>query len=188
MIASDASRAQLATAERAANVHYVAAAAELAPLPARAVDAVVVAQALHWFERVPFFAEARRVLRPGGMLAVWTYAHARTGDAAVDEVLAEYERLVARWWPAERALVDAGYAGIALPFATIEAPAFAMTQRWTASALAGYLGTWSATLRRRDATGEDAIPALHARLAAAWGGPEAREVRWPLTVLAGRAD
>ena len=34
---------------------------------------VTVAQALHWLELPEFYAEARRVLRPGGLLVVWTY-------------------------------------------------------------------------------------------------------------------
>jgi len=48
----------------------LAGTAEAIPLPDEAVDAVFVAEALHWFdlERAP--AEMARVLRPGGGLAV----------------------------------------------------------------------------------------------------------------------
>lgn len=46
--------------------------AEAIPLPDAAVDAVVVAQAFHWFDAQPALAEMRRVLRSGGGLAlVW---------------------------------------------------------------------------------------------------------------------
>jgi SAM-dependent methyltransferase len=44
--------------------------AEAIPLPASAVDAVTVADAFHWFDHVPALTEIRRVLRPGGSLAV----------------------------------------------------------------------------------------------------------------------
>jgi len=44
--------------------------AEAIPLPAGSVDAVTVADAFHWFDRARALAEIRRVLRPGGGLAV----------------------------------------------------------------------------------------------------------------------
>ncbi|MCP4490067.1 MAG: class I SAM-dependent methyltransferase, partial [Gammaproteobacteria bacterium] len=33
---------------------------------------ITVAQALHWFNIDFFFKEVKRVLKPGGILAVWT--------------------------------------------------------------------------------------------------------------------
>ena len=46
--------------------------AERLPLPDQSVDAVVVAQAFHWFDRDAATAEIARVLRPGGTLGlVW---------------------------------------------------------------------------------------------------------------------
>ena len=44
--------------------------AEAIPLPNSSVDAVTVADAFHWFDAEPALAEIRRVLRPGGGLAV----------------------------------------------------------------------------------------------------------------------
>ncbi len=46
--------------------------AEAIPLPDRAVDAVTVADAFHWFDQPAAAQEIRRVLRPGGALAVIT--------------------------------------------------------------------------------------------------------------------
>lgn len=46
--------------------------AEAIPLPDASVDAVVVAQAFHWFDEDQALAEIARVLRPGGGVAlVW---------------------------------------------------------------------------------------------------------------------
>jgi SAM-dependent methyltransferase len=44
--------------------------AEAIPLPDASVAAVTVADAFHWFDHGPAIAEIRRVLRPGGGLAV----------------------------------------------------------------------------------------------------------------------
>ncbi len=44
--------------------------AEAIPLPDASVAAVTVADAMHWFDHAPALAEIRRVLRPGGGLAV----------------------------------------------------------------------------------------------------------------------
>lgn len=46
--------------------------AEAIPLPDDAVAAVTVADAFHWFDQAAALAEIRRVLRPGGGLAVLT--------------------------------------------------------------------------------------------------------------------
>ena len=52
--------------------------AERLPLRDRSVDAVVVAEAFHWFEAGVALAEVRRVLRPGGGLAMlWNRAGAK---------------------------------------------------------------------------------------------------------------
>lgn len=48
----------------------LAGAAEAIPLPDGSVDAVTVGQAFHWFEPKEAFAEMRRVLRPGGGIAL----------------------------------------------------------------------------------------------------------------------
>ncbi len=44
--------------------------AEAIPLPDNSVVSVTVADAFHWFDHAPALAEIRRVLRPGGGLAV----------------------------------------------------------------------------------------------------------------------
>lgn len=67
--------------------HALAGTAEAIPLPDASVDAVLVGQALHWFDPEPAFAEIARVLRSGGVLAaLWNHE-----DRSVEWVHGYYE-------------------------------------------------------------------------------------------------
>jgi hypothetical protein len=62
-----------------------------------------------------------------------------------------------------------------------------MSAEWPLNRLLGYIGTWSAVARYRQATGIDPLPAFNAELAAVWGEPEQiRKIEWPLVMRAGR--
>ncbi len=61
-------------ARLAPEVELLDGTAEAIPLPGGSVDAVVVAQAFHWFDPVRALSEIHRVLRPGGTLALaWNF-------------------------------------------------------------------------------------------------------------------
>lgn len=185
VVATDASAEQIAHARPHPRVRYAVAPAEAAGLDAASVDLVTVGQALHWFDRPAFFAEADRVLRPGGVLAVWTYGLTTVGPE-VDAALARFvEGTLGPYWPPERRLVDEGYASVRFPFAPVAAPDLEMRAEWALDAFVGYVGTWSAASRYRAQEGRDPIPDLRAALAEPWG-PGARAVRWPLRVFVRR--
>jgi len=188
VIATDASEEQIAAATRNPRVEYRVASAEASRLDGGSADLVTVAQALHWFDRPAFYGEAERVLRPGGVLAAWTYGHPHLDDPGADAVFQDfYSKTVGAYWPPERALVDAGYSTVEFPFAEVEPPAFEMETQWPLAALLGYVGTWSATTRFRAARGFDPVPRLAEDLASSWGSREKpRRIRWPLAVRAGR--
>jgi SAM-dependent methyltransferase len=57
-------------AETTPEVEVLDGTAEAIPLPDASVDALTVAQAFHWFRFEESLAEIRRVLRPGGGLAI----------------------------------------------------------------------------------------------------------------------
>jgi hypothetical protein len=62
-----------------------------------------------------------------------------------------------------------------------------MRRRWDLPALLGYIGSWSAVARYREAVGRDPLQALAAELTPAWGEPAAGQViEWPLHLLVGR--
>lgn len=188
VVATDLSPALLRQAARRGGTWYAAARAEAAPLRRRSVALVTVAQALHWLDRPAFFAEVRRVLVSGGILAVWTYASLRVGDPGVDRVLRRfYTQRVGPHWPPQRALVEAGYRTVALPFDELSAPAFTMAARWTLPDIVGHLRTWSGVQQFRAQRGIDPVTLVEPELAAAWpahGGPVA--VTWPLALRIGR--
>jgi SAM-dependent methyltransferase len=185
IVATDPSLAQLDAADRTGDVDYAAMTAEAPALSSQSVDLITVAQALHWFDRPAFFAEVDRVLRPGAALVVWSYG-LLTVDPEVDAHLARlYLEVLGPYWPPERALVESGYAGIALPYPELAPPAFVMKTRWNLEQLAGYVSTWSAVGRYRAEVGRDPIPAFLRAVEVAWRPPEIRPIRWPLIVRAG---
>jgi ubiquinone/menaquinone biosynthesis C-methylase UbiE len=190
VIGTDASAGQLAAAPAHERIEWRVAPAERSGLPDASADLVTVAQALHWFDVDAFYAEAARVLVPGGLLAVWTYNLNRTDSAEIDRVLdAFYHDTVGPYWPAERRLVEDEYRSLRFPYAELPAPEFAMEVRWRLADLLGYVASWSAVARYRQANGADPVPALAHELAPLWGDPDAtRPMRWPLTVRAGRRD
>jgi len=75
VIATDASSTQIESArcDDKTAVCFRVASAEKSGIEANSVDLITVAQALHWFDIQAFSKEVNRVLKPGGVLAVWTY-------------------------------------------------------------------------------------------------------------------
>jgi SAM-dependent methyltransferase len=187
VVATDPSAEQVGNAQPHPRVSYRVAPAEATGLAGESVDLVTVAQALHWFDLPRFWAEVDRVLRPGGVLAVWTYWLMHVSpevDAAVERF---YTGEIGPYWPPERAMVDEGYRSIAFPYAAVEPPAFHMGLEWTVEQALAYLRTWSGVKAFQRAHGRDPLLAAEPDIRAAWGDPDApRPVRWPLSVRAVR--
>lgn len=185
--ATDLSAAQIAQASPHPRIHYRTAEATSSGLDAASCDLVSVAQALHWFCHEDFYAEVERVLKPGGLLAAWTYTLLRV-DPAIDACIGRfYTAVIGPYWPAERRWVDLGYAGMPFPYPDIPAPAFEIRLEWTLADLLDYLRTWSASQAYLRQHGSDPTQAVAAELAAAWGAAEqARTVTWPLRLRCGR--
>jgi ubiquinone/menaquinone biosynthesis C-methylase UbiE len=188
VVATDASREQIASAMPHPKVEYRVTPAERSGLPDKSVGLITVAQALHWFDLERFYAEARRVLSPGGVLAAWAYGiNVVEGDPVNQLVQDFYSNIVGPYWPPERKLVEDGYRTIPFPFAEITPPAFRMEARWTLEQLLGYFSTWSATNRFMKATGQNPLGSLSDELSRAWGDPNLpRPIVWPLSLRIGR--
>jgi SAM-dependent methyltransferase len=185
VIATDASAGQIRAAIARPNVSYRVAAAEESRLKDASIDLVTVGQALHWFDTERFFVEARRVLVPGGTLAVWCYELCHI-DENCDSVVEElYTDIVGEFWPPERSLIEARYAPIEMPGARIETPTFSMTVDWSVGDMLGYLRTWSACKRYETSHARDPVSLVEEALCKVWGDGN-RVVTWPLTLFARR--
>lgn len=192
--ATDASAAQLAHATPHPHVHYRVAPAEASGLPSAhdglGVHLAVAAQAAHWFDLERYYAEVRRVVQPGGAVALVGYGL----SAITPEVDAVVQRLYAgalgAFWTPERRHVETGYRSLPFPFPEVDPPALEMAAEWTLADLLGYVDTWSALRGFERSMGSDALAQLRADFAAeagaAWGDAMARRaVRWPIAIRAG---
>ncbi len=186
VIATDASEKQIANAQPHEHVEYRVAPAENSGIESETIDLIMVAQALHWLDLDRFHAEARRVLKPDGVLAASAYNLLRI-EPAIDEIANRYYyEVVGPFWPPERQFVER-FADLPFPLDEIDAPKFEMTAQWSLEHLLGYLRTWSSTQRFIAAKGTDPLDQITNDLRSAWGKPQrTRSISWPLVVRIGR--
>jgi ubiquinone/menaquinone biosynthesis C-methylase UbiE len=189
VLATDASAAQIAQAAPHPRVRYSVQPAERVDFPDASVDALTVAQALHWFDLPAFFAEARRVLRPGGLFCGWGYSWS-TVTPAIDAVVRErILDVIQGAWAPQNALLWDGYRSITLPFAPVTPPEVSIRLAWSLGQYLAYLETWSATRQTIQRIGRGFLDEAAVAVACVWGPPETvREVCMPVCILAGRAE
>jgi SAM-dependent methyltransferase len=188
VIATDASQAQIENATPHPNVEYRVAPAEASGLDGASVDLIAVAQAAHWLDLDRFYAEARRVARPGAALALISYGVLAV-DGVDDVVQHFYRDVIGPYWPAERKHVDAGYRTLPFPFAEIAAPPLAIDVAWPLADFLGYVSTWSAVKEARKTLGDAPLDAFAHELSQAWGNAATpRAIQWPLAIRATRIE
>jgi SAM-dependent methyltransferase len=185
VIATDASEKQIANAQANERVVYRVATAEKSGLESATIDVVTVMQAVHWFDLDRFYAEAVRVVKPNGIIAVSAYLLAQI-KPEIDQVVSRYYHdVVGPFWAPERKMVE-NFSDIPFPFQKIDPPKFEMKAQWNLDHLIGYLRTWSASQLFIKARGIDPIEQIIEELRTAWGNPDQiRRVVWPLTLHVG---
>jgi SAM-dependent methyltransferase len=187
VFATDPSEEQIAHAARAANIDYSVQPAEATNLPDASMDAICVAQALHWFRFDAFFAEVSRVAAPGALFAAWGYTWFSVSDEFDAAFKAFVFDVIAPYWVPQNKLLWDGYVDVPMPFAPVAVPPFNIEAQWTFHQLLAYVNTWSAARRCRAETGTAFIEGAERELAPWWGSPEqTRLITMPLHVIAGR--
>jgi len=187
--ATDPSAAQIAMAPPHPRIDYRVEPAESPSLADTRVDLVTVAQAYHWFDHARFNEQVRRALKPGGIVAVWTYGLSLVSPPVDAVYRALYDGTLGPWWSPERRDVENGYRDLPFPFEALAPPAFAMTLDWTLAQYLDYLRSWSASQRHLRETGIDAVDGIADAMASAWGDvDQSRTVSWPLSLRVGRSS
>ncbi|HWA16914.1 MAG TPA: class I SAM-dependent methyltransferase, partial [Gemmatimonadales bacterium] len=184
---SDASAAQIAEAPPHPAITWRVARENDSGLAESSVDLAAVAQSLHWFDAPAYFAEAGRVLKPGGIVAVWSYGLLQI-EPGLDELITDfYWNDVGKFWPPERRMVENGYRDVTFPFEELSPPPFLLCRPLNLEGVLDYISTWSAVQRYRKDLGVDPMTVLRQRLKPAWGDPATiRQVAWPVAMRVGR--
>jgi SAM-dependent methyltransferase len=186
VVGLDPSGDQIANAVPHERIRYQCAPAEQLPLPDHSVSLVTAAQAAHWFDLPAFYAESRRVAVQGGILALISYGVLRLGPGLDGRFSRFYREEIGPYWPAERKLVDTGYASIDFPFVEFSAPPMEIRLEWNLTELLGYISTWSAVRRAREAGREDVLLSFANELADVWGDFNVkRSIAWPINMRVG---
>jgi SAM-dependent methyltransferase len=185
--ATDASADQIEHARAHPRVRYSVAPAEGSGLPDRSVDLVSVAQALHWFDLEPFYAEVRRVARPGAVIAAYGYSWFYISpefDQLTNRFLLEP---LQQFWSSNNRLLWEGYRTIPFPFKELKVPILAIHQHWLLDEVFAYYLTWSAARRKMEIDGDDFVRVAHTEFKRRWEDPASRKhIVMPIDVRAGR--
>eukprot|EP00123_Amoebidium_parasiticum_P001570 comp12693_c0_seq2/m.7789 comp12693_c0_seq2/g.7789 ORF comp12693_c0_seq2/g.7789 comp12693_c0_seq2/m.7789 type:complete len:290 (-) comp12693_c0_seq2:400-1269(-) len=163
----DRSEAQLQHACVLPNVTYGRADALAIPLDDSSVDLVTIGQALHWLPLPAFFSEVKRLLRPGGQLAVLGYGTCSIeGCREANGVFSAYYRSLSSYWDCNREQLDLGFGQDEFPFEHVQRVWECDVRTMPVGDFGRYLDTWSAyrTWKAKHPGEEDILAALLAKL------------------------
>lgn len=198
LVGVDPSPSMLAEAARLAaadglDIAWRRARAEETGLDAASADAVVSCQAWHWFDRARAAAEARRLLRPGGAIAILSFDWLSLPRSVVELTLSLVDRHrgamppifrdgelchngVYPYWADDLAIAD---------FTSIEHLGFDITQRYTHDAWRGRMRS-AALVHTMPPAAQIAFDDDHAR-ALAMGFPDPMDVPHRVFAVIARA-
>ncbi|KAL2911693.1 hypothetical protein HK105_207221 [Polyrhizophydium stewartii] len=202
VVGTDSSEAMLRSAVHHDRISYQCSPAERMPpsIASGSVDLITVSTAAHWFDMPAFYAEAHRVLKPSGTVAIWAYLHLTFDDhPELTRLHHEYGLVTMHdYWDRRRDRLDRAYTDadyLQTPFAVSQRilapegmPAVAMRRRWSIRQIAQYLRTWSCykTYVEQHPDREDPADAVCRKLLKAAGTASADtefNITFPLVLL-----
>ena len=185
VFATDISQKQIDNAYKAPNIFYATEPAEQTSLANKTVHLITVAQAIHWFNFEKFYAEVKRVAKPGAVIAVWTYSLLHISDD-IDKIISNFHfKTLENYWDPERKYVNDGYTSIPFPFTEIETPTFIIEVNWSLKELSGYVNTWSALQKYIHAHSFNPVNELINKIQPHWGNKVKRNIVFPVHLRLG---
>lgn len=187
VIATDISEKQLSLAPQRNNIEYRIAKAEQSGIANESIDLITVAQAYHWFNHEMFFLEVKRILKPGGTIAVWGYNIPACGILKIDDLLRHfYVSVIGKYWDSERTFIDAAYSTVPFPFEELPTKNFTIDVEWSKSDLPGYLNSWSSVQHYIKANNNNPVEEFERKLEGIWNNTDKLQFSFPIFLRIGR--
>ncbi|WP_370086611.1 class I SAM-dependent methyltransferase [Ekhidna sp.] len=184
--ATDISAKQLSNSTQKSNIEYSKQPAEQTNFPDQHFDLITVAQAAHWFDHSKFNQEVKRVLKPGGVIALIGYGLVQVEGEAGEIIKNFYWNVTKPYWDPERNHIEEAYQTIPFPFDEfMEVPKFKMQKDLALDELVGYISTWSAVQHYIKQNGHSPIDKLRSSLSEVWKSGK-RQVYFPLFLRVGK--
>ena len=169
VFATDISEGQLEQAIHKDNIQYSVTRAEKTAFPDNFFDLITVAQAIHWFDFKSFYSEAKRVSKKNGLIAIWGYGLVRFENSIDKSIDHFYRGVVGPFWDEERQHIDNSYSSIQFPFEEIKLnKPYHISKEFSLEEFVGYLSTWSAVKRYKEANDHDPVKQLSSEINAEW--------------------
>jgi len=191
VVGIDPSASQLQHAEPHANVRYQQGHAEQLDIADASADLIVAAQAAHWFDLDAFYAEVKRIAKPGAVIALISYGVPFIYDAVNSVFQQAYWQDVHRFWPPERQHVENAYSQLYFPFSAISlahipGDQLSYQRHMNLPEFINYIKTWSAYQQALKQEQTHGFETFFSKLEAVWNPSDKKHIIWPLTLKAGR--
>lgn len=172
----------------ASNVEYFVSRGEdfatQLPLQPESVDLIISATAVHWMNFAEFYANAHRVLKPGGILAVFSYnCFELVSNSAATEVVHHFHNNdLGDFWPKEISYLTDNYKFLPFPAVYVEDfnshfhvnfpfdvnTNFHIDRQMTFEDTVGFMQSWSGTHKWIEKNGKEKFALITEQLKKLW--------------------